>query len=308
MKRVFPYIRVSSAEQLNGDGPHRQVDKINAWCAANGYPVDPPWIDAEKGKNELKDRPQMKAMQAEIDALSDWQRRDTIVVVENPSRLARSLVVSETILAKFQTLGVQVISADGNLDITAGNSDDPMAKLVRMILGCIAEFEKDTIVNRMKVARRRVRESGRKCEGRPAFGELRQNPKRPPSQAERVIAAREWNHVKEMFALRLAGASNYRIAHEFNRLNVLGKNQMAHGWTSNVVKLIMDRLERTKKAPIPPHEMVAAARVRLLEIGEARKDAPVAINVVDHDDGSRTVTYPNQEDAIAALAQEMRMA
>jgi len=59
-----------------------------------------------------------------------------VVIVENATRVARDLMVSEIILAEFRKLGVKVISADGGVDLTLGN-DDPTGKLVRQILAAV---------------------------------------------------------------------------------------------------------------------------------------------------------------------------
>jgi DNA invertase Pin-like site-specific DNA recombinase len=53
--------------------------------------------------------------------------------------------------------------------------DTPTAVLVRQVLGAIAQFEKATIVAKLKAARDRKRERAGKCEGRKSYAEA--NPK-----------------------------------------------------------------------------------------------------------------------------------
>src|ERR1043165_133253 len=59
-----------------------------------------------------------------------------MVLVENATRLARDLMISEIILGEFRKIGVKVISADGGIDLTLGD-DDPSGKLIRQMLGAV---------------------------------------------------------------------------------------------------------------------------------------------------------------------------
>jgi len=79
------------------------------------------------------------------------------VVVERADRFARDLVASELLLREFSRLGVKVIEAEGGNDLSAGDESNPTAKLVRQILGAVAEFDKTSIVLKLKAARTRVR-------------------------------------------------------------------------------------------------------------------------------------------------------
>src|SRR5205814_9163050 len=72
-----------------------------------------------------------------------------LVIVENATRIARDLMISEIILAEFRRLGVKVVSADGGVDLTLGN-DDPTGMLVRQILAAVSEWEKCLIVQKLR--------------------------------------------------------------------------------------------------------------------------------------------------------------
>src|SRR5207249_10900645 len=93
-----------------------------------------------------------------------------VVLVENATRIARDLMVSEIILAEFRKLGVKVICVDGGVDLTIGN-DDPTGKLVRQILAAVSEWEKCLIVQKLRASRLRMRRAGQRCEGRKPYGE-----------------------------------------------------------------------------------------------------------------------------------------
>jgi DNA invertase Pin-like site-specific DNA recombinase len=94
-----------------------------------------------------------------------------IVLVENATRLARDLMVSEVILQQFTNAGCKVVAADSGTDLTE-NSDDPTRRLIRQVLGAVAEFDRRVTVMKLRAARERARVRGQRCEGRKPFGAL----------------------------------------------------------------------------------------------------------------------------------------
>jgi DNA invertase Pin-like site-specific DNA recombinase len=102
--------------------------------------------------------------------LQDKQDKVETVIIERLDRLARDLMVQENILNDMQKNGVSVISTtEGDL-----LEDDPTRKLVRQVLGAIAEYDKTMLVLKLKVARDRKRKNG-KCEGRKSYQETDPN-------------------------------------------------------------------------------------------------------------------------------------
>jgi len=88
-------------------------------------------------------------------------------------------------------------------DLTEGDKDNPTAKLIRQVLGAVAEFEKDVLVLKLRASRNRIRTKTGKCEGRKAFGEregeketlalirkLRRKPRKGQQMSYAKIAAR----------------------------------------------------------------------------------------------------------------------
>jgi DNA invertase Pin-like site-specific DNA recombinase len=92
-----------------------------------------------------------------------------LVVVERGDRLARDLIVGELILNQFRELGVRVIAADGGTELTV-SEDDPTRRLIRQVLGAVAQYEKAVIVSKLKAARVRQRRATGRCEGRKPYG------------------------------------------------------------------------------------------------------------------------------------------
>jgi hypothetical protein len=68
----------------------------------------------------------------------------------------------------LKTLGVTLIPTTAPDYFT---EETPTAVLVRQVLGAIAQFEKASLVNKLKVARDRVRAQTGKCGGRKSFKE-----------------------------------------------------------------------------------------------------------------------------------------
>ena len=91
---------------------------------------------------------------------------------EKVDRLARDLMVQEAIINDLKKKGFDLISALEGDDLL---SDDPTRKLVRQVLGAIAEYDKTMTVLKLRAARMRKRQREGKCEGAKSLREV--NPK-----------------------------------------------------------------------------------------------------------------------------------
>ena len=149
-----------------------------------------------------------------------------LVLVENASRLARDLMISEIILAEFRKIGVKVISADGGIDLTLGN-DDPSGKLIRQILGAVAEWEKCALVQKLRASRLRIRRSGGRCEGRKPYGE---------TSEEKAI-------LEKIFGWRKERMSFADIAEKLNADGILTRSGGATKWHPTQIQRIIQRTE-----------------------------------------------------------------
>jgi DNA invertase Pin-like site-specific DNA recombinase len=124
---------------------------------------------------------------------------------------------------EFQKIGVKVISASGGIDLTAGDESNPTAKLVRQILGAVAEFDRCVITLRTRAARERIRSEKGRCEGRKPYGSR-------PGEKETLELMREG---------RQEGATFQQIA---DRLNSEGiKTRYAGEWFAASVQKILKR-------------------------------------------------------------------
>jgi DNA invertase Pin-like site-specific DNA recombinase len=91
------------------------------------------------------------------------------ILVESPDRFARDLAVQLAGHDFLKARGIALIPA------TAPDffiEDTPTAVLVRQVLGAIAQFEKASMVAKLKASRDRKRKSTGKCEGRKRWAEI----------------------------------------------------------------------------------------------------------------------------------------
>lgn len=91
------------------------------------------------------------------------------ILIERADRLGRDLIKSELILEKCREQGISVIGVDAGTDLTTDKSDATRT-LIRQVAGAVAQFEKETIVQKLRAARAKKRITDGRCEGRKPFG------------------------------------------------------------------------------------------------------------------------------------------
>jgi len=164
-KPAFAYLRVSGRGQVDGDGFPRQLSAVEQYAAAHDLKVKKVFRDGGvSGTRELENRP---ALQEILAAITSTDVK--VVIIERLDRLARDLMIQESIIGDLRKRGVELISV-AEPDLC---SDDPSRKLVRQVMGAIFEYERVMIVNKLRGARQRVKARTGRCEGMKAFGEAR---------------------------------------------------------------------------------------------------------------------------------------
>lgn len=212
-QRALAYLRVSSRGQVDGDGFARQETAVQEW--SNRVGADLLGVFREEGISgtaELISRPALNRLIERI-----LEGGIDTVVVEKADRLARDLIVSEMLLRQFSQLGVKVIEAEGGNDLTAGDSGNPTARLIRQVLAAVSEFEKSSIVGKLRAARNRKRGETGRCEGNKPYGA-----KDGEAEVVSVIGA-----------LRSEGLTVRQIAEELDRRGV--KSRSGGKWSPSVV-------------------------------------------------------------------------
>ncbi len=164
VRKAFAYLRVSSNGQVDGDGFPRQREAIRKWAATNNVKIVR-WFEERgvSGTKELADRPALSDMM--IALMSNGVR---LVVVEKLDRIARDQMVQETIIQSLLSRDFELVSATAGEENLCGN--DPGRKLMRTVMGAFAEYEKQMIVLKLRVARQRKKMNEGRCEGHKPYG------------------------------------------------------------------------------------------------------------------------------------------
>jgi DNA invertase Pin-like site-specific DNA recombinase len=164
MKRAFGYVRVSSVGQSaeDRDGIPRQKAGIRKYAAANDIKIVKWFEDSVSGKKELDNRPALQDLMAALHS-----NGTKLVLIEKLDRLARDLMIQESIIADLQRNGFELVSVV-EPDLC---SNDPTRKLMRQILGAFSEYEATMIALKLRGARvRAAAKDPNYREGRKPFG------------------------------------------------------------------------------------------------------------------------------------------
>src|ERR1035437_10164795 len=107
-KKAFAYLRVSGKGQVDGDGFPRQLSAIDQYAAVNDLKVRKVFREEGiSGTKELENRPALQELLAAIDS-ADVK----VVIIEKLDRLARDLMVQETIIGDLRKRGIELVRSE----------------------------------------------------------------------------------------------------------------------------------------------------------------------------------------------------
>ena len=150
MKRCALYLRVSTLDQH----PETQLYDLQQMAKQHGYEIVATYEDRISGAKAR--RPGLEQM------LFDAKRsRFDVVLVWAFDRLARSVKHFLEVLDELNRLNIEFISFRENID-TGG----PLGRAIVVIVGAIAELERNLIIERVRSGMRRARLEGQRI-GRP---------------------------------------------------------------------------------------------------------------------------------------------
>ena len=162
MRKAFAYLRVSGKGQVKGDGFPRQLKAIREYAKGQDIRIVKIYREAGvSGTKELENRPALLEMMQALHG-----NGVKLVLVEKLDRLARDLMIQETIIGDLRKYGFELVSV-AEPDLCR---DDPTRKLMRQIFGAISEYEKTMIVIKLRGARQRKKARTGRCEGRKPYG------------------------------------------------------------------------------------------------------------------------------------------
>jgi DNA invertase Pin-like site-specific DNA recombinase len=151
MKRAALYMRVSTVDQH----PETQLLDLRQMAAQRGYEIVHEYTDRISGT---------KAKRPGLDEMMRGARRGQfdVVLVWACDRIARSTRHFLDVLDDLNRLNIEFISFRENID-TGG----PLGRAIVVIIGAIAELERNLIVERVRAGMRRAKLEGRHIGRRP---------------------------------------------------------------------------------------------------------------------------------------------
>lgn len=228
--KLYAYLRVSSAGQVDAWGLDRQEAAIKQYARTGGHQIAA-WYRDEgvSGTIEALDRPQLAAAIRELRPGIDG------ILVADLDRFARSLTVQEAALAVIWRAGGRVFTAASG-EVHTDDPDDPGRTLIRQVMGAVIEFEKRQAVKRMRGGMLAKAASGRKATGSYAFGWRGEGKGRDrdaaPDEAEQRV-------IRMIVDLRDADTPYREIA---AALDAAGhRSKRGKGWSPMTIKRIYDR-------------------------------------------------------------------
>ena len=146
MKRAALYMRVSTLDQH----PETQLYDLQGLASQRGFEIVEEYTDRISGA---------KARRPGLDQLLADARRGKfdIVVIWAFDRIARSVRHLLDVLDELNRLNVEFISFRENID-----SGGPLGRAMIVIIGAIAELERNLIIERVRAGMRRAKLEGRR--------------------------------------------------------------------------------------------------------------------------------------------------
>ena len=178
-RKAVAYYRTSSAANIgeDKDSEKRQREACQRYATGQDLTIVKAFYDqAVQGGADQLNREGFAAL---MDYCTD--NGIEIILCENASRFSRDHWVQERGYNDLKAAGLTLIPAT-TPDLFADDKDNPERKLIRQILGVLVEYEKDSIVLKLKGARQRKRDRNKakgivtlsgsgKCEGRKSLKE-----------------------------------------------------------------------------------------------------------------------------------------
>jgi DNA invertase Pin-like site-specific DNA recombinase len=152
-KRVAIYARVSTADK--GQNPETQLITLREYAERRGFIRVGEYVDYASGIRE--DRPQYQTLLA-----AARKRQVDVVLVWRYDRFARSTQALVQALKEFQSLDVDFISFQENIDTTT-----PQGEMIFTVMASLAQFESALIGERVKVGMARAKAQGKRISRAP---------------------------------------------------------------------------------------------------------------------------------------------
>lgn len=142
IKSVAIYCRVSTEEQASeGYSISAQLHTLRQYASLYGWHIAEEYVDEGISGKDIKGRPALQKLIAEVD-----KDKYQAVLVWKISRLSRNMLDTLVLLEKFEVYDVKFISYSENFDTAT-----PIGKLVVQLMASIAEMERNTLSENVKL-------------------------------------------------------------------------------------------------------------------------------------------------------------
>ena len=223
--KIYAYVRVSTDYQTeSGAGLSAQKDACRQWAEKQGIEITTVFSDeGVSGSTNLEKRPSL------MEAINLLHKGDILIVAKR-DRLGRDIIHVAMIEAAINRKGARVISVAGE----GTCSEDPSSILMRRMIDAFAEFERNIICERTKVAMQAKKKKNERV-GHIPFGlrlskdgiHLEECPKE-----QRIL-----NQIQE---LKNRGFSIRKIAEEMNKRHAFNRGESK--WNHASIHRVMTKL------------------------------------------------------------------
>lgn len=165
--KAFAYLRVSGLSQTGDDkdGFPRQRVAITEFALKNDLEIVEEFLEkGVSGTTDVEDRPALGELLAALEA-----NGVRTIVIEKVDRLARDLLIQESIIGDLQRKGFTLLSTM-EPDLC---STEPSRVFIRQVFGALAQLDRATIQAKLNAARKRKRQNDPAYrEGKRPYGAL----------------------------------------------------------------------------------------------------------------------------------------
>lgn len=221
IKNVAIYARVSTEEQASeGYSINAQLQTLRQYANLYNWGIADEYVDEGISGKNITGRPAMQRLIADVE-----QEKFQAVLVWKISRLSRNMLDTLTLLDKFEDYGVKFISYSENFD--TGN---PIGRLVVQLMASIAEMERNTLAENVKLGMKQRALEG-SWNGGVIFGY-------DSIEKKLVINEEEAKVVRLIFTLYSQGKGLKAIANQLNKYGYRTKRD--RHFSINGVATILD--------------------------------------------------------------------
>ena len=222
--RVATYARVSSQEQaMEGTSMEFQGSQLTAYCELQGWIIINSYTDpGYSGKDGSRPGLERMLSDAKIGLFDK-------VVVYKLDRLARNLRLLLEIEQRLKAYGASMTSVKESVDTSTGTG-----KMVFQMFGMIAEWERETIIERTRNGRLQRYRDGCWAGGKVPYGYVYNK-----ATKKLVIDEIEARIVRRIYSEYSEGKTLYGISEGLNKDKVPGRGKNCQGWRQTAVRQVL---------------------------------------------------------------------